>query len=82
MKDADKLRVTWGMREADCMIHFPLGISTKSDGHWLSGIFNKDFTDQLTARGYNLATLKFSVEPHPTARPDKFASIYKKTNAT
>ena len=69
MKAADKLRATYSRKERDVILHFPLGTSTVSDGHYLSGIFNKAFTDEMEKRGYNLATMKFSIEPHPTARP-------------
>ena len=63
MNAQDKLRATWGKKESDILLHFPLGISTRSDGHWLSNIFNKEFTDELDRRGYNVTTLKFSIEP-------------------
>lgn len=63
MRQGDKLRATWSKRERDVMLHFPLGSSTQSDGHWLSGILNTKFTDELERRGYDVTTLKFSIEP-------------------
>lgn len=75
MRWADKLRVTYSNVNHDCMIHFPLGIGTKCDGHWLSGIFNKAFTNELTKRGYDVSTLKFTVEPNLALHADKFPSL-------
>jgi len=63
MRAKDKLRATWSNRENDVMLHYPLGFQTKCDGHWLSGIFCKEFTDELESRGYDKKTMKFSVEP-------------------
>lgn len=63
MKLADKLRVVWSKRERDLMIHFPLGYGTKSDGHVMAGIFSEDVTRDLDERGYDVTTLKFSIEP-------------------
>lgn len=72
MKAADKLRATWGKRQRDVMLHFPLGMQTRCDGHWLSGIFNKEFTEELERRGYDVSTMKFSVEPQ--TGNERFAS--------
>lgn len=63
MKASDKLRANWSKREDDVMLHYPLGIGSRSDGHWLSGVFNKAFTDELASRGYDITTMKFSIEP-------------------
>ena len=63
MKLYDKLRAYWSKRERDIMLFHPLGVSTSSDAHWLSGIFNKQFTDELERRGYDVTTMKFSIEP-------------------
>lgn len=63
MKRIDKLLAYWSKKEKDIMLHWPGGISTKSDAHWLSGIFNKEFTEELERRGYNISTIKFSIEP-------------------
>lgn len=57
----EQLRVYWSKRERDVMIYFPLGTCTSSDGHWISGVFDKAFTDELTKRGYDVSTLRFSV---------------------
>lgn len=56
-RNYDPLRATWSKRESDVMIHYP----RKCDGHWLSGIFNQAFINELRGRGYDLTTLRFSV---------------------
>ena len=63
MKAADKLRATYSKKECDVMLHHPLGIGTKSDAGYLSGVFGKEFTDELDNRGYDITTMKFSIEP-------------------
>mgnify|MGYP000728074372 CR=1 FL=1 len=77
MKVTDKLRANWSKRENDVMLHYPLGFGTRSDGHWLSGVFNKEFTEELASRGYDITTMKFSVGPkagehkfHSTRKPN------------
>jgi hypothetical protein len=54
----EPLRAYWSKREHDVMIGYP----RKCDGHWLSGVFNKAFTDELTARGYDVTTMRFSIQ--------------------
>ena len=63
MRSEDKLRASWSKREKDIVLHWPGGSSTKADGHWLSSIFDQEFTDELLKRGYDPTTLRFSVEP-------------------
>ena len=63
MKAKDKFRATWCKKWGDILLHYPLGIGTRSDGHWLSGWLNKEFTDELTDRGYDVTTIKFSIQP-------------------
>ena len=63
MRATDKLRAWWSKRERDVMLYHPLGFQTKCDAGWLSGVLNKDFTDELDRRGYDVTTLRFSVEP-------------------
>ena len=63
MKASDKLRVTYSKRERDLMLHYPLGKGTKRDASYLSGVFGKEFTDELDGRGYDITTIKFSIEP-------------------
>ena len=72
MKAADKLRANWSKREQDIMLHFPLGSGTKSDAALLAHTFNRQFTDDLASRGYDIRTLKFSIEP--MAGDTRFAS--------
>ena len=45
------------------MIYFPVGAQTKCDAHYLSSIFNQTFTNELVNRGYDITTIKFSIEP-------------------
>jgi hypothetical protein len=70
-----KLKAFWSKKENDVMIDFPLGVMTKSDGHWLSGIFNEGFINELKERGYDIETMKFQVTVKPQLRPDKFATL-------
>ena len=72
MKSHHKLKATWSKKERDVMLHYPLGQGTRADGHYLSGIFNKAFTDELSNRGYDVSTLKFEVSP--VQGNSKFAS--------
>lgn len=63
MRAKDKLRAFWSKKEKDVMLHFPLGIQTTSDARFLADIFNKKFEEEITKRGYDISTLKFSIEP-------------------
>ena len=63
MKAKDKLRAYWSKRENDIMLHWPAGVGTKSDAHWLSGIFNDKFIEAITSRGYDPTTIRFEVRP-------------------
>ena len=60
MKANKKLRAYWSKTENDLMLYSP---TTQTDGHWLSGIFTKEFTEELKRRGFDEKTMKFSVEP-------------------
>jgi len=72
MKQTDKLRATWSRKERDVMLHFPPGRQTQCDGHYLSSVFNNEFVAELVRRGYDIETMKFSVEP--SRGNDRFAS--------
>lgn len=63
MKKIDKLRAYWSKREDDIMFHWPGGTATKCDGHYLCRVFTKDVLDELKNRGYDLTTIRFSIEP-------------------
>jgi hypothetical protein len=63
MKLFEKLRAYWSKKENDLIFSFPLGVGTKNDAHYLYGIFTNEFTQELTKRGYDVATIKFSIEP-------------------
>ncbi len=71
----NKLKAFWSKKEKDLILDFPLGIRTSADAHWISGMFNKEFTDELVARGYDINTLKFEITAKPSARPDKFPAL-------
>lgn len=63
MKAIDKLRAYWWKKERDIAFHWPGGYQTKCDGHYLSGIFTKEFQDEMERRGYDITTLKFEISP-------------------
>jgi len=63
MRAIDKLRAYWSKQENDVMFHWPGGVCTTADGHWLYGVFNDSFIEELRRRGYDPTTMKFSVEP-------------------
>lgn len=59
-----KLRITWSKREKDLMFHYP----NRPDGHLMhtlishTRINDKTLREELIARGYDITTLKFSIE--------------------
>lgn len=63
MKAIDKLRVYWWKKERDVAFHWPGGIQTKCDAHYLSGIFTKEFQEEMERRGYDITTLRFEICP-------------------
>jgi hypothetical protein len=63
MNPSDKLRAYWSNQEDDLMLNFPVGTETKSDGRSLAGVFSKEFTEEMTRRGYDITTLRFSIAP-------------------
>jgi len=80
MKAKDKLRAYYSKRESDVMLYHPFGYGTRADAHWLGGIFDKTFTHELEARGYDPTTMRFSVEPK--TGHDKFHSQRNQTRGT
>ncbi len=80
MKSLNKLKVSYSKKEKDLMFDYPLGIRTKSDGHYLSDIFNEQFTNELKERGYDIESLKFEITVKPELRPDKFETLLKEKN--
>jgi len=62
LRAADKLRLYWEKSEGLTCLH-PLGFQTQCDAGFLSGIFDKAFLDEMTRRGYDVKTLRFSIEP-------------------
>ena len=71
LRPKDKLRVTWSKREDDLMFHYPLGVQTKCDGGYMSGVF-ASLASELEKRGYDTTTIRFSIEPMAGNR--RFAS--------
>jgi len=63
MKAVHKLRVSWCKKEKTLLYHTPAGIHTKPDGHYMYGIINDAVVQELKERGYDPATLRFSIEP-------------------
>lgn len=58
LKPTNKLRVWWSNAEKDIMIYHP---KWKADGHYIAGIFNREFLEELESRGYDLKTIRFSI---------------------
>lgn len=71
-EDGKKLRAYWSKDENDLIIDMPLGHQTKSDGRWLAHLLGKDALAELTARGYDVKTLRFEIAPQ--AGEPKFAA--------
>lgn len=63
MRAKDKLRVSWGKKQRELMFHWPIGVATKSDAHYLYGIFNELFIGEMQRRGYDVQTLRFEISP-------------------
>jgi hypothetical protein len=57
----NKLKAYWNKKEKDIYFRYPLGIGTKCDAHFLSGVFNENFLNELRDRGYDISTLKFEI---------------------
>lgn len=73
-----KLTIKWSKREKDLMFNYP----SKPDGHLMHNAFSytptssgKSLIEELTARGYDITTIKFSIErradynPYPIKSP-------------
>lgn len=59
----NKLKVCWSQKENDILVDYPKGKSTKCDANYLLAyVFNDEFVKDMTARGYDITTLKFSIE--------------------
>jgi hypothetical protein len=53
-----KLEAKWSKREADLMIHYP----SSPDGAYLAGVLSKKVMKELSERGYDVETLRFSIK--------------------
>lgn len=73
MKQNKKLRAYWSKRERDTMIYHPTGCNTRSDAHFLNGIFTKEMRKELEERGYDWTTFKFEISPK--LPNDKFSTL-------
>jgi hypothetical protein len=58
MTPQPELKIRWSKTEQDLLIAFP----RSCDGHWIAGVFNREFTQELQERGYDITTLRFSVK--------------------
>lgn len=72
MKLNDKLHAYWSKRENDLVLYHPLGVQTTSDARILANHLSKELTDKLDRRGYDIRTIRFSIEPK--AGEQRFAS--------
>jgi hypothetical protein len=71
MKKSDKLTLRWSKKDVDFVVSYPLGVGTASDAHFIQNVIdykNKDlsfksFVDELEFMGYDITTLKLSIEP-------------------
>ena len=63
MKAIDKLRVYWCKKEDFRTFYMPSGNQTRCDGHYMNGIITEDVINELDERGYDVSTIKFSIEP-------------------
>lgn len=59
----DKLHAYWDMAGDELIVYHPLGQQTTSDARYLLQVFNPNFEKELISRGYDITTLKFSIEP-------------------
>lgn len=59
-----KLMVKWAgkLDDQDLEYSYPLGHQTVADGHFLHGLFNHKVKKELVDRGYDIKTLKFSID--------------------
>lgn len=81
IKNKDKLRVYWDHNEDDLVVSWPITCQGRCDGTWMFlNVFTNDVKKEFERRGWDITTLKFSIEPklvNPT-RPEKFATLLKK----
>lgn len=63
MRQHEKLRMYWSKKENDLMFWSPEGFFTTAAARYLDSIFTKEVLKELESRGYDITTLKFSIEP-------------------
>lgn len=74
----NKLRARWSRSENDILLTYPLGIATKCDGAYLAfNCFNDKFVKEMTARGYDIKTMKFEITVNKNGNryEEKFPSL-------
>lgn len=54
-----RLSVKWSKKDNDLICDFP---KKTSANYLFTKVFNDDFVEEITKRGYDLKTLKFSIE--------------------
>lgn len=59
----NKLKVHWSKKEDDLLGEYPLGKLSKCDVNYLfANVFTDEFENEMKSRGYDIKTLKFSIE--------------------
>ncbi len=86
MNKKDKLSYQWNKKENDFVTNYPLGIGTNCDSALLFNVFcyldcghGKNILKELESRGYDLTTIKFSIEPR-LPNIGKFKTLTEKYN--
>jgi len=75
MQSKYKLRANWSKKENDVMLHYPLGVRTKSDGSYLCSVFTAEFVQEMKDRGYDITKMKFEIPIKQGERLDKFETL-------
>lgn len=76
----NKLKVHWSQNKSGLLGEYPLGELSKCDVDYLfANIFTDEFKKEMTSRGYDLKTLKFSIEVDKNGDKyqEKFPSLAK-----
>lgn len=67
-----RLMAWWNPKEQDLYVEVTPR-ATSADMHWLAGLLNRDVTKELESRGYDLSTLRFSIDKTPAAVDEHFS---------
>lgn len=74
-----RLRASYSKKEEDIEFKYPLGNQSVADGHFLYSAIDRTFIKELTDRGYDIKTLKFSIcidWASPLAK-ERFPTLFK-----